>query len=114
MNELYGRALARLRSAHVMDPWMGHGQAALLADVGLDLLGSTIADAVAGPGDVASEWDRANVTAALPRLVAAGVLDEEFLTLAHRFFSSAGTVVTTLSVGAAWGVRAGVRSADSP
>jgi hypothetical protein len=75
----------------------------MLPAVGLELLGSEVDVGVTFPGEVEYTWERTNITAAGPKLVAAGLADEALLTLADGYFGQPGTVITGFGIVAAWG-----------
>lgn len=103
MNVLYDQAVDRLRTAGVWHSRFGRELPGRLEASGVSWIGGAVHTSVARIGEVAYEWESANVTSTGPRLVAAGVLDEEFLPLADGFFGKPGTTITTVSVVAASG-----------
>lgn len=103
MTMLYDQAIDRLRTAGVVHDGFGREVPGRLEAAGVAWLGGAVHTSVARIGEVAYEWEWANITSTGPRLVAAGVLDEEFLPLADGFFGKPGTTMTTVSVVAASG-----------
>jgi hypothetical protein len=70
---------------------------------GLELQFAEIDAATGRPGEAEYEWMRTALLDASAKLVAAGVIDVATRRIVEEFFSTSGTVVTSISLVAAGG-----------
>jgi SAM-dependent methyltransferase len=97
------RMFVALREGGVFDTAFGRSLPARVAATGLTLLGAEVTTPVSRPGDASYEFAMASALDGAPRLVAAGVLDEEAVERMRRFFGVPGTIITGPSLVSAWG-----------
>ncbi|MGP0103024.1 MAG: class I SAM-dependent methyltransferase [Solirubrobacteraceae bacterium] len=98
------RALDAMADAGIMAAYFGRGLPGMLAATGLQLLGGEVETHVSGPGEPGYEFLRASLLAVVPKLIAAGVIEDNLARL-EGFFSQPGSLVTGASLVAAWGRR---------
>jgi SAM-dependent methyltransferase len=107
LNEGARRMFVAVREAGVFDTAFGRSVPGRLIASGLTLLGAEVTTAVSHPGDPGYDFAKATALDGLPRLLAAGIVDDEGVERMHRFFSAPGTVITGPSLVSAWGQKPG-------
>jgi SAM-dependent methyltransferase len=105
LNEGMERFLVTMKQAGVFDTTFGRGLPARLVDSGLTLLGADVTTAVSRPGEPSYEFAMASALDGAPRLVAAGVLDDEAVARLRDFFGAPGTIITGPTLVSAWGQK---------
>ena len=90
-----------MAGAGIMAAYFGRGLPGMLAATGLQLLGGEVETHVSGPGEPGYEFLRASLLAVVPKLIAAGVIEDNLARL-EGFFSQPGSLVTGASLVAAW------------
>jgi hypothetical protein len=70
----------------------------MLVASGLEFQGAEVDTRVTQPGELEYEWTRITALEVAKKLVAAGIIDDADRVLVEDFYSSAGTVLTTMSV----------------
>ncbi len=98
------RSLDAMADAGIMASYLGRGLPGMLAATGLQRLGAEIETDVSGPGDPGYEFLRASLLAVVPKLIAAGVIEDNLARL-EGFFNQPGSLVTGASLVASWGSR---------
>ncbi len=105
LNEIASRTLEAMTEAGIFNAYFGRRLPAMLPECGLQLRGTEIATRVSGPGEPDYEFARLSILTAVPRLVAAGVLEDADLTQLESYFGHPGTLITGSSGVAAWGQK---------
>jgi len=109
VNEVRDRGVDLARQAKIVDSYFGRRLPGIMIESGLELQGSPEVDTrVARPGDIEYEWSRISVLEAAKRMIAVGLMAEADQVLLERFYSSAGSVIVTLSMVAAVGRKPGL------
>jgi SAM-dependent methyltransferase len=104
LNELRERTSDVARQAGFGDAYLGRTLPGMLVASGLELQGRPEVDTrVTRPGELEYEWTRISTLEIAKKMVAAGIFDDADRVLLEDFYSSAGTVVTTMSMVAAVG-----------
>jgi SAM-dependent methyltransferase len=102
-NDAHQLILNAMREARIMDGYLGRTLPDMLLASGLELQFAEIDSATGRPGEAEYEWMRTALLEATAKLVAAGVIDAATRRLVEEFFSTSGTVVTSISLVAAGG-----------
>jgi SAM-dependent methyltransferase len=102
-NDAHQQMMAALREARIMDGYFGRTLPGMLLAHGLEPQFAEIDAATGRPGEPEYEWLRTTCLEASANLVAAGVIDAVTGGLVEEFFSTSGTVVTSVSLVAAAG-----------
>jgi SAM-dependent methyltransferase len=102
-NDAHQRILNAMREARIMDGYFGRQLPEMLLAHGLELQFAEIDAATGRPGEPEYEWLRTTLLEATAKLVAAGVIDAATRRTVEEFFSTSGTVVTSVSLVAAAG-----------
>jgi SAM-dependent methyltransferase len=100
-NDALHQILGAMREARIMDGYLGRRLPEMLLAHRLDLEFAEIDAATARPGEPEFEWMRTTWLEATAKLVAAGIIDAATRATAQEFFSTSGTVVTSVSLVAA-------------
>ena len=101
------QTFAAMARAGMMDGYLGRRLPGMLAACDIELLGAEVETPLGGPGDPAFELLRATALDSRPRLIEAGILPDQDLTQLERFFAHPASIVSGLSIVAAWGQRHG-------
>jgi hypothetical protein len=91
------------RERQPMDGYVGRRIPDMVLASGLELQFAEIDAATGRPGEAEYEWMRTALLDASAKLVAAGVIDVATRRIVEEFFSTSGTVVTSISLVAAGG-----------
>ena len=102
VTELCNRTIDVARQAG-FDGYFGRRLPGMLLASGLELQSTEVDTRVARHGELEYEWTRITMLEGVQKMVAAGIFDDADQALLESFFSSAGTIVTTLSMVAALG-----------
>ncbi len=102
-NDAHQQILNAMREARIMDGYFGRTLPARLLASGLELQFAEIDAATGRSGEAEYEWTRTTWLEATAKLVAAGVIDVATRRIVEEFFSTSGTVVTSISLVAAGG-----------
>lgn len=102
-NDAHQRILNAMREARIMDGYFGRKLPEMLLAHGLELQFAEIDAATGRSGEPEYEWLRTTMLEVTARLVAAGVIDAATRGIVEEFFSTPGTVVTSVSLVAAGG-----------
>ena len=92
-----------MREAGIMDGYFGRKLPEMLLAHGLDLQFTEIDTATGRSGEPEYEWLRMTLLEATAKLVGAGVIDAATRRMVQEFFSTSGTVVTSVTLVAAGG-----------
>jgi hypothetical protein len=102
-NDAHQQALNAMREARIMDGYFGRKLPDMLLAHGLELQFAEIDAATARSGEPEYEWLRTTMLEVTAKLVPAGVIDAATRTVVEEFFSTSGTVVTSVCLVAAGG-----------
>ena len=102
-NDAHQRILNAMREARIMDGYFGRKLPEMLLAHGLELQFAEIDAATGRSGEPEYEWLRTTLLEVAAKLVAAGVIDAATRGMVEEFFSTSGTVVTSVSLVAAGG-----------
>jgi hypothetical protein len=102
-NDAHQQILDAMREARIMDGYFGRTLPEMLLASGVELRFAEIDAATGRPGAAEYEWLRTALLEATAKLVAAGVIDAATRRIVEEFFSTSGTVVTSISLVAAGG-----------
>jgi hypothetical protein len=102
-NEAHEQILNAMRKARIMDGYFGRRLPEMLLAHGLELQSAEIDTAIGRPGEPEYEWMRTTMLEVTAKLVSAGVIDATTRGMVEEFFSTSGTVVTSVSLVAAGG-----------
>ena len=100
-NDAHQQILNALRKARIMDGYFGRKLPGMLLAHGLELQFAKIDAATGRPGEPEYEWLRTTLLEVTAKLVAAGVIGVATRRVVEEFFSTRGTVVTSVSLVAA-------------
>lgn len=100
-NDAHQQVMATLREARIMDGYFGRKLPEMLLAQGLELQLAENDAAVARFGEPEYEWARITWLQATAKLFAAGLIDAAARTVLEEFFSTPGTVLTSISLVAA-------------
>jgi SAM-dependent methyltransferase len=107
VNEMRDRGVDIARQAKIVDSYFGRTLPGKLIESGLELQGRPEVDTqIAQPGDIEYEWSRISAVEAAKRMITVGLMAETDQVLLERFYSSASSVIVTLSMVAATGRKA--------
>jgi SAM-dependent methyltransferase len=102
-NDAHHQILNAMRQARIMDGYFGRKLPEMVLAHGLELRFAEIDTATGRPGEPEYEWLRTTLLEATAKLVAAGVIDSTTRAIVQEFFSTSGTIVTSVSLVAAGG-----------
>ncbi len=102
-NDAHQQILNAMRKARIMDGYFGRRLPEMLLAHGLELQFVEIDTATARAGEPEYEWMRTTMVEVASKLVAAEVIDAATRRMVEEFFSTGGTVVTSVSLVAAGG-----------
>lgn len=102
-NDAHEQILNAMREARIMDGYFGRKLPGMLLAHGLEPQFAEIDVATARCGEAEYEWLRTTMLEVTTKLVAAGVIDAATRSVVEEFFSTSGTVVTSVSLVAAGG-----------
>jgi SAM-dependent methyltransferase len=102
-NDAHEEILNAMRKARTMDGFFGRKLPGMLLAQGLELQFAEIDTATARSGEPEYEWMQTTMLEATSKLVAAGVIDAATRGVVEEFFSTNGTIVTSVSLVAAAG-----------
>jgi SAM-dependent methyltransferase len=100
-NDAHEQILNALREARIMDGYFGRKLVGMLLAHGLELQLTEIDAATGRSGEPEYEWLRTTMLEVTAKLVTAGVIEAATRKVVEEFFSTGGTVVTSVSLVAA-------------
>ena len=102
-NDAHGEILNAMRKARIMDAYFGRKLPGMLLAHGLELQFAEIDTATARSGESEYEWMQTTMLEVTSKLLAAGAIDAATRSVVEEFFSTNGTVLTSVSLVAAAG-----------
>lgn len=102
-NDAHEQILNAMREARIMDGYFGRKLVGMLLAHGLELQFAEIDAATGRSGEPEYEWLRTTMLEVTAKLVAARVIDAATRRVVEEFFSTSGTVVTSVTLVAAGG-----------
>jgi SAM-dependent methyltransferase len=105
-NDAHRQIMHAMRDARLMDGYFGRRLPEMIIAHGLELQLAEIDTATARSDEPEYEWLRTTLLEVTAKLVAAGVIDAATRSAIEEFFSTGGTMVTSVSLVAAAGRKA--------
>jgi SAM-dependent methyltransferase len=104
LNQAADVALHAMQRAGVMRPWFGRRLPAMLGSLPLKDRAAETETRVGTPGAPDYEWTAATYISGGPRFIQVGA-NPDWLEVCQAFFGQPGTVASTMSLVAAWGMK---------